>query len=104
ALGGGLRRSLPARSGGRSRRDRARRNRLDRPGHHRDDPAGRSARVVRQYFLAMTALSAAGSTAKEKDAIVLETSSAAATHAFGQAVGASCTGGEVIALIGPLGA
>ncbi len=41
---------------------------------------------------------------QEDRAVLRETSSAAATHELGKVLGASCAGGEVIALVGPLGA
>jgi len=41
---------------------------------------------------------------KVGSAVAWETRSAAETHALGKALGESCTGHEVIALVGPLGA
>lgn len=43
-------------------------------------------------------------TAMEHSVAVWETISAEATHGLGKLLGESCTGGETIALIGPLGA
>ncbi len=40
----------------------------------------------------------------ESAAVIRETTSAAATHALGKALGEACLGREVIALVGPLGA
>lgn len=52
----------------------------------------------------MTALPTTPPATMESSAIIRETTSAAATHALGKALGEACLGRAVIALVGPLGA